>query len=117
VAGAAIAVAIAAAGVGQFVLTGEPHALSGANNALAVLLLLLLVTVVAVPRLAERYLVLPHRGVLLAGRFAALILSFGYVALQSVQAGERRLLSIESELSVARRMQLGSLLVVDVLDG
>jgi len=34
-----------------------------------------------------------------------------------VQAGERRLLSIESELSVARRMQLGSLLVVDVLDG
>ena len=89
------------------------------------------------PRLAERYLVLPYRGVLLAGTllfalqalyanvarplgypssrlfdwlgFAALILSFGYVALQSVLAGERRLLSIESELAVARRMQLGSL--------
>lgn len=41
--------------------------------------------------------------------FAAPILSFGYVALQSVLAGERRLLSIESELAVARRLQLGSL--------
>jgi sigma-B regulation protein RsbU (phosphoserine phosphatase) len=137
VAGAATGLAIAVAGVGWFVLTGEPNALSGANSALAVLLLLLLVTVVAVPRLAERYLVLPHRGVLLAGTlafalqalyanvarplgypssrlfdwlgFAALILSFGYVALQSVLAGERRLLSIESELGVARRLQLGSL--------
>jgi sigma-B regulation protein RsbU (phosphoserine phosphatase) len=100
--------------------------------------LLVLVTVVALPeKVAARYLVLPHRGVLAAGTlafavealyanlarplgypsprtldslgFAALLFSFGYVALQMVVDRERRLLSIESELAVARRLQLSIL--------
>jgi sigma-B regulation protein RsbU (phosphoserine phosphatase) len=41
--------------------------------------------------------------------FAALLFSFGYAALQAVLANERRLLSIEHELAVARRLQLSIL--------
>jgi sigma-B regulation protein RsbU (phosphoserine phosphatase) len=41
--------------------------------------------------------------------FAALLFSFGYAALQAVLASERRLLSIEHELAVARRLQLSIL--------
>ena len=95
-------------------------------------------TVVALPtRLARRYLVLPHKGVLLAGTlafviealyanlsrslglpsprivdwlgFAALLFSLGYAALQAVLSSERRLRSIENELAVARRLQLSIL--------
>jgi phosphoserine phosphatase RsbU/P len=138
VASTAIGLAIAAAGIGAFLVRGDPYAFMGANSALAVFCLLLLVTVMAFPsRLAGRYLVLPHKGVLLAGTvafaveglssnlsrqlgyplpravdalgFAALLFSFGYVALQTVQASERRLLTIENELAVARRLQLAIL--------
>jgi sigma-B regulation protein RsbU (phosphoserine phosphatase) len=42
--------------------------------------------------------------------FAVLLLSFGYVALQVVFASVRRLLSIESELSIAREIQTSILL-------
>jgi sigma-B regulation protein RsbU (phosphoserine phosphatase) len=84
-------------------------------------------------RIAQRYLVLPRRGVLLAGTllfavealfvnlarplgyvpprlfdwmgFAALLLAFGHAALEAVEAGERRLQTIENELAVARRIQ------------
>jgi sigma-B regulation protein RsbU (phosphoserine phosphatase) len=129
--------AVAVAGVGVFLAGGSPTALQPANTALAVFGLVVLVTVVAASRLAERYLVLPHRGVLAAGTllfagealwanlsrpfghapprvlsalgFAVLLFSFGYVALQAVQASERRLASIENELAVARRLQLSIL--------
>ena len=37
--------------------------------------------------------------------FAALLFSFGYVALQMVFESERRLLSIENELAIAREIQ------------
>jgi serine phosphatase RsbU (regulator of sigma subunit) len=37
--------------------------------------------------------------------FAILLFSFGYVALQLVFANERRLLSIENELAIAREIQ------------
>ena len=130
----AAALAIAVAGMCVFLATGRADALMGANSVLAVLGLLLLATVVALPgRLTRRYLVLPHKGVLLAGTlafavealyanlaralgwpsprvldwlgFAVLLFSFGYVALQMVVAGERRLRSIDEELAVARRLQ------------
>jgi sigma-B regulation protein RsbU (phosphoserine phosphatase) len=130
--------AIAVAGVGTFLAKGNPRAFQPANALLAVFGLLVLVTAVALPdRLARRYLVLPHRGVLAAGTlafaiealyanlarplgypsprfldslgFAALLLAFGYVALQLVVDRERRLLSIENELAVARRLQLSIL--------
>jgi sigma-B regulation protein RsbU (phosphoserine phosphatase) len=133
-ASAGIGIAIAVAGIGAFLTTGDAEAFQPFNGALAVLCLLLLVTVMAFPsRLAGRYLALPRKGVLLAGTlvfavegllanlsrslgfssprafgwlaFAALLFSFGYVALQSVLAGQRRLLAIENELAVARRLQ------------
>jgi phosphoserine phosphatase RsbU/P len=137
-ASAVAGLAVAAAGIGTFVVGGEADAFTLPNSVLAVCGLLLIVTVCALPtRLARRYLVLPHKGVLLAGTlvfateglyanlsrslgypsprlfdwlgFAALLFSFGYVALQNVLASERRLLSIDSELAVARRLQLSSL--------
>ena len=85
------------------------------------------------PRLSRKYLVLPDRGVLAIGMlvfamealyanvsstlgfetprildhlgFAVLLFSFGYVALQLVLANERRLLSVENELAIAREIQ------------
>jgi sigma-B regulation protein RsbU (phosphoserine phosphatase) len=41
--------------------------------------------------------------------FAALLFSFGYVALQQVAANERRLLAVENELAIARDIQLSIL--------
>ncbi len=134
----AAGLAIAVAGIGTFVLNRDAAAFMLPNGVITVFLLLLLVTVVALPtRLARRYLVLPHKGVLLAGTlvfviealyanlsrplghpsprivdwlgFAALLFSIGYVAVQAVLASERRLLSIERELEVARRLQLSIL--------
>ena len=105
------------------------------NNLLAVCVLSVLVIVIAVPRLAHQFLLLRDRGVLLVGTlafaiealytnlsrplgyryqlssvwdslgFAALLLSFGYVALQMIFVSERRLLSLESELAIARDIQ------------
>lgn len=105
------------------------------NNFLAVCSLSVLLTVFAVPRFAHKFLVTPNSGVLLAGSlafavealytnlsrplgyryqlspiwdslgFAALLFSFGYVALRMVFASERRLLSIEKELAIAREIQ------------
>ena len=124
--------AIAIAGTSFFVFTGKTTLLLY-NNLLAACLLLVLTTVVAVPRLSSKYLVLPDRGVLAIGTlvfaiealynslsrplgfgtsrlldhlgFATLLFSFGYVALQLVLANERRLLAVENELAIARRIQ------------
>ena len=41
--------------------------------------------------------------------FAVFLLSFGYVAVQIAFANERRLLSIENELEVARQLQFSIL--------
>jgi sigma-B regulation protein RsbU (phosphoserine phosphatase) len=135
-AGAGFAVAVA--GIGTFLVTGDPAAYVRPNVVVTVFFLLVLVTVTALPtRLARRWLVLERKGVLLAGTlvfviealssnlfrslghptprfvgwlgFAALLFSFGYTALQAVLAGERRLQSIEHELAVARRLQLSIL--------
>ena len=104
------------------------------NNLLATGMLLVLVIVVVVPGLSTRYLALRNRRVLAAGTlvfavealfvnvarpfdvhtpsildhlgFAALLFSFGYVALQLAFNTERRLLAIENELDIARKMQL-----------
>jgi sigma-B regulation protein RsbU (phosphoserine phosphatase) len=137
-ANAVAGLAIAAAGTGAYAASGDTRAFTGLNTLLAVWGLLILVAVVALPsRLARRHLVLEHRGVLAAGTmvfalealyvnlarpfghvpprilnslgFAALLLSFGYVALQAVVARERRLMTVENELAVARRLQLSLL--------
>ncbi len=128
-----LGLAIAVAGIAFFVFAGSDDKLMLYNNLLATCALLVLTTVVAVPRLSTKYLVLPDRGVLAIGTFAfaiealstnllhplgfeiprildhlgfaILLFSFGYVALQLVLSNERRLLSVESELAIAREIQ------------
>ncbi len=106
-----------------------------ANELLATCSLFVLLVVVVVPKLSRKFLVLPagdHR-VLAAGTlifgvealyvnvmrplghrpssvwdavgFAMLLMSFAYVALQMMFVNERRLLSIEKELAIAREIQ------------
>ena len=128
---------VAAAGIGWFVFGGSPNKFIPYNNLVVVCGLLVLVTVVAVKKFSDKFLVLLHRPVLAFGMlvftiealwvnlsrplnfqtprllghlaFAVLLLSFGYVAVQISFANERRLLSIEYELAVARRLQLSIL--------
>ncbi|HEY4962877.1 MAG TPA: hypothetical protein VII29_18625, partial [Terriglobales bacterium] len=118
--------AIGVPGFAYFVFAGSPDKLMPWNNLLAVVDLLVLLTVILVPSLSRKYLVLPGRGALAVGSivfvaeavfvnlsrpfghetarvwdslaFAVLLFSFGYVALQMVFGNERRLLSIENEL-------------------
>jgi phosphoserine phosphatase RsbU/P len=128
---------VAAAGIGWFVFGRSANKFIAYNNLVVVCGLLVLVTVVAVKKLSDRFLVLLNRPVLAFGMlvftiealwvnlsrplqfqtprlfghlaFGVLLLSFGYVAVQITFANERRLLSIEDELAVARRLQLSIL--------
>jgi sigma-B regulation protein RsbU (phosphoserine phosphatase) len=128
---------VATAGIGWFVFGGSANKFIPYNNLVVVCGLLLLVTVVAVKKLSDKFLVLLNRPVLAFGMlvftvealwvnlsrplpfqtprlfgdlaFGMLLLSFGYVAVQITFANERRLLSIEDELAVARRLQLSIL--------
>jgi sigma-B regulation protein RsbU (phosphoserine phosphatase) len=124
---------IGAAGIVIFVITGSRDKLLIYNNLLAAVALLVLVVVVSVPQLSLKFLVLPNRAVVVAGTlifalqgmyynltralhyrttqvpvslaFAALLFSFGYVAVRILLAHEGRLTSIEKELEVAREIQ------------
>jgi sigma-B regulation protein RsbU (phosphoserine phosphatase) len=131
---AVLGLAIGAAGIGSFVFTGAEGRILIFNNVLAACALLILTIVVMAPGLSARFLLFPNpilsaatliftlealytnlSGVLhlwpsppyfldeLA--FAAFLSSFAYVAARQVFAKERRLLSIESELEVARQIQ------------
>ena len=130
-----ISLAIGVTGIGIFVITGFGDKLIPYNNLLAAAALLVLVIIVAVPALSRKFLTLPNRAVMVAGtlvfaaealyfslsrllhyhtpttRFtgslglAVLLFSFGYIAVQIVLASERRLLSIENELAIARDIQ------------
>lgn len=136
-------IVVAAAGISWYVFGGPPNKFIPYNNLVVVCGLLVLVTVVAVKKLSAKFLVLLNRPVLAFGMlvftiealwvnlsrplnfqtprllghlaFAVLLLSFGYVAVQITLANERRLLSIEDELTVARRLQL-SILPVSIPD-
>jgi phosphoserine phosphatase RsbU/P len=124
---------IGAAGIVIFVITGSRDKLLFCNNFLAAVALLVLVVVVLVPQLSRKFLVLPNRAVVVAGTlifalqgmyynlaralhyrptqvpvslaFAALLFSFGYVAVRILRANEGRLTSIENELEIAREIQ------------
>ncbi len=136
-AAAGLGLAIAAGAVLLMVSAGSSGALMPYNSLLATAMLLVLVVVVAVPRLSARYLALQDRRVLAVGTlvfaveallvnvarplrvqvppildqlgFGALLFSFGYVALQLAFTNERRLLAVENELEIARKMQLAIL--------
>jgi phosphoserine phosphatase RsbU/P len=128
-----VGLAIALAAFASLLWNGTPYKFIFYNQLLATFFLLVLLVVVTVPGLSRKYLVIPDRGALAVGvllfafealyvnlarpfghttpeifdvlGFAVLLLSFGYVALQFVSANERRLLSIENELAIAREIQ------------
>jgi sigma-B regulation protein RsbU (phosphoserine phosphatase) len=131
------ALAIALAGIGVFIVTGSDDKLMPENNLVAACSLAVLATIVSVPRLSRKFLALPNRAVLVPGTLifalqavytnlagslhyqalsisstlglAVLLFSFSYVALQMVFASERRLLAIDKELEIARRLQFSIL--------
>ena len=130
-------IAVAFAGIGWFMLGGSDQKFILYNSLVAVGGLLVLVPIVAVRKLSDRFMVLLNRRVLAFGTlafavealwvnlsrplnlqtprlldhlaFAVFLLSFGYVAVQMISANEHRLLSIENELEVARQLQFSIL--------
>jgi sigma-B regulation protein RsbU (phosphoserine phosphatase) len=125
--------AIGVAGIGFFIFTGSNRKLILYNELIVTCMLLAMLILLTLPGLSRKFFVLPNRGVLAVGTFfftlealfvnlarplgystpriwgdlgfAALLFSLGYVYLQRVYANERRLLSIENELAIARRIQ------------
>lgn len=130
-------IAVALAGIGWFVFGGSADRFIPYNTLIVVCALLILVTVVAVKKLSDRFMVLLNRRVLAVGTlvfalealwgnlsrklhyqtprvlgdlaFAVFLLSFAIVAVQMISANERRLLSIDKELEVARQLQFSIL--------
>jgi sigma-B regulation protein RsbU (phosphoserine phosphatase) len=128
---------VAFLGLYVFFKTGNGEAFTGENNLLAACTTTALVTVLGVPRLSRRYLVLSGHRVLTIGAilfalqalyanlanflrwnnptlfsslgFAILLLSFAYTAMVMITANESRLLSIEKELEIARQLQFSIL--------
>lgn len=130
--GALAGVGIAIVGLGLFFTTGSDGKVRPYNSLLAIGMLLVVGIVAVVPQFSRKFLVIQSRvlavcmpvifsvamyvnlGGLLGFRpltnleppaFALFVCSIGYVAAQKVFANERRLLSIESELEIARRIQ------------
>jgi len=129
-------IGVAVAGISWFALGGSEDKFIHYNYFVTVCGLLVLLTVVAVKKLSDRFLVFLNRRVLAVGTlvfvsaalwvnlsrallvtphlvnhlgFAAFLFSLGYVGVQMVSASERRLLSIEKELDVARQLQFSIL--------
>src|ERR1700739_418959 len=120
-----------------YMFGGSPNRFLPYNYMVTICGLLVLGIVVSVKKLSDEFLVLINRRVLAVGTlvflvealwvnvsrplhyqtphfldylaFAAFLLSFGYVAVQIAFANERRLLSIENELAVARQLQFSIL--------
>jgi phosphoserine phosphatase RsbU/P len=123
---------VALIGIGTFVLGGPDDKWMFYNNLLAAVAMLVLLTVVLVPKFSK-FLIIPNHRILTAATlifalevlytnlssvlhyrvlpivaslgFAALLFSLGYVALEIMFTNERRLLSIETELEAARQIQ------------
>jgi sigma-B regulation protein RsbU (phosphoserine phosphatase) len=129
-------IGVAVAGIGWFVFGNSEDKFIQYNHLVTVCGLLVLLTVLAVKKLSDKYLVFLNRRVLATGTlvfvcvalwvnlsrrlletprllnhlgFAVFLLSLGYVGVQMVFANERRLLSIDKELEVARQLQFSIL--------
>ena len=130
-------VVIAILGIGWFAAGGAADKFILYHKLVSDCGLLLLITLVIVKNLSDKFLVLFDRRVLAAGTlvlaaealwsnllrplhyqqsglssrlaFAVFLLSFGYVAVQIILASERRLLAIDDELKVARELQFSIL--------
>ncbi len=129
--------AIAIAGITWLFVYGAGDRFTLYNNLLATFSIVVLLAVLAVPKLARRLLIVSGHRVLTAGTFlfaaqalyanlarplnyvspgiygsvgfAVLLLSFGYTAVEMIVNNERRLLSIEKELDIARQLQFSIL--------
>jgi phosphoserine phosphatase RsbU/P len=127
-----VAAVVGIAGIATAFITGKTFIFMPANNAIAIVFTLIIAVVNVVPALARRYLIIQSR-VLAAGSlilavvalevnlasflpirrwgnwepvaFGAFVLAIGYVAVERVLINERRLVSIEQELAVAREIQ------------
>jgi sigma-B regulation protein RsbU (phosphoserine phosphatase) len=130
-------VLVAVVGIGWFAVGGSADKFIPYHRLVSDCGLLVLITVVTVKKLSDKFLVLFNRRVLTAGTlvlaaealwsnvlrplhyqqsglsshlaFAVFLLSFGYVAVEIILASERRLLAIEDELKVARELQFSIL--------
>lgn len=130
-------VMVAIAGITAFVVSGRANTFILSNQVLAVIGLLILLVTLSVPKLSRRYLILSQHRTLTIGTFifaaealwvnvgrpfdvdvpaiysslgfAVLLLSFGYVALDMLLTNERRLLTIDNELQIARQLQFSIL--------
>jgi len=132
---------VAVAGISAVLLHKSPNRFMPYYNVLVICLLLALATANVVPRIGKKYLVIQSRvsaaGTLILAAavihdnlrgtflnlrgylfleplaFALFVFSQGWVAAEKVFADERRLLSIENELAIAREIQ-ASILPSDV---
>lgn len=130
-------VVVAVVGIGWFAVAGSADKFIPHHRLVSDCGLLVLITVVTVKKLSDKFLVLHNYRVLAIGTlvfatealwsnvlhprhyqqsglsshlaFAVFLLSFGYVAVQIILANERRLLAIEDELKVARELQFSIL--------
>ena len=130
-------VGVALVGIGWFLFGGSPYKFRPYNYLVTICGLFALAIVISVKKLSDKFLVLLNRRVLATGTlvflvealwvnlsrplsyqtphlldylaFAVFLLSFGYVAAQITFTNERRLLSIENELEVARQLQFSIL--------
>ena len=130
-------VLVAVVGIGWFVRGGSADKFIPYHRLVSDCGLLVLIVVVVVKKLSDKFLVLFNRRVLITGTlvlatqalwsnvlrpshyqqsglsshlaFAVFLLSFGYVAVEIILTNERRLLAIEDELKVARELQLSIL--------
>ena len=131
------ATAIAVAGIGWFLVSGAGGKFILYNQVLAASGMVIMIVALSLPKLSKRYLVLSRHRVLTVGMlifgaealfaniarplnyivpnlvpslgFAVLLLSFGYVAVEMIISNERRLLSIDKELEIARQLQFSIL--------
>jgi sigma-B regulation protein RsbU (phosphoserine phosphatase) len=130
-----VALAVGVAGIVNFIVSGSNGEFLLYNQILTTSLLVILLTVLLVPTLSDRFLVLPssNHKVLAIGAlvfvvealyvnvvrplgyhpnsqwdsfgFAVLLLSLGYVAVDMMLTNEHRLLTIDKELAIAREIQ------------
>jgi sigma-B regulation protein RsbU (phosphoserine phosphatase) len=130
-------IAIAVAGIALFVITGSQGGLLVYNEFLITILLAALVVTLSIPSLSRRFLVVTQHRVLTIGTFifaahalwvnvarpfqitvpniyntlgfAVFLLSIGYTGVEIMVADERRLLLLDDELAIARRLQFSIL--------
>jgi sigma-B regulation protein RsbU (phosphoserine phosphatase) len=128
-----IGLIISIAGIGWYFATGDPNRFMLYNNIIAASTLIVFTFILAVRKMADKFLILRNRGILLVSTilfitealysnlswlfgyrtnsvtgwigFAILLLSLAYVAAKMIFNNERRLILIESEMETARQIQ------------